>query len=81
MSILFEDGLGCDLLVMNMIGGFSLQAILVFGYVFGICVIICGSADLPTTLRVVIPNVIHWSTIFSLVGHRFLVNRHYYAIF
>ena len=35
----------CDLLVMNMIGGFSLQAILVYGYVFGICVIICGSAD------------------------------------
>ena len=33
MSILFEDGLGCDLLMMNMIGGFSHQAILVSGYV------------------------------------------------
>ena len=73
MSILFKDGLGCDLFVMKMIGGFSLQAILVSCYIFGICVIISGFADLSIMLRVVIPNVIHWCSIFSLVGHQFLV--------
>ena len=76
MSILFEDGLGCDLLVVNIIGGFSLQAILVYGLVFGICLILCGSADLPIMLRVVIPkcdSLIGWFHIFNLVGHCFSV--------
>ena len=79
MSILFEDGSGWDLLVMDMMGGFSLQVILVLWLCFWI---LCDRMWVSRFAQYVESgNSLQWlilaGFLFSVfLRHRFLVNRH-----